>query len=81
MDTRLSCILRAEFYASASSAASLEDTSVRRVAGQLAQIGDAFSNQYKMSLPRSRKHKKSAIESIAMELCIYVALHILIQLH
>ena len=81
MDTRLKCIRRAEFYASANSAASFGDSAVIRVAGQLAQIGDAFSNQYKKSLPRHRKQKRSAFESVAIEICIYVALHVLIQLH
>ena len=78
MDNGLSCLLRAEFYASANDPATLEDSAIIRVAGQLAQIGDAFSNQYKKSVPRCRKPKRNALESLAIEICIYVVLHVLI---
>ena len=81
MSTKLNDILRAEFYASATTAASLEESALLRVAGQLVQIGDSFASQYKKSMPRLRKQKKATFESMAMDLCLYVAFHVLRQLH
>ena len=78
MDTRLSCILRAEFHASANNAATLEESAVIRVAGQLAQIGDAISNQYKKSMPKCRKQKRGALESLAIGFCLCLILNVLI---
>ena len=78
MDTRLRCLLRAELHGSANNAATFEESSIIRVASQLAQIGDVLSNQYGKSLPRCRKQKRSALESLAIEICIYIALRILI---
>lgn len=82
MNTRLSCFLRADFNAFAVASPDVQDSSsVHRVARQLAQIGDALSDQYKKARPSHARRRTNALESLAIEVCIFMAFHILAHVH
>ena len=78
MNARLSCFLRADFNAHAMPSPDVQDSSsVHRVARQLAQIGDSLSDQYEKARPSFSRRRENGLESLAIEVCILVAFHIL----